>query len=289
MVSVIIPVYNRLLYLQAAIESVLAQTYQVFEIIVVDDGSIVDVMGVLRPFMGRVSYLRQEHRGVAAARNLGVSASRGEYLAFLDSDDIFMPAKLERQLTDLLKNSQVAMAYSDEFLIDNSGNTSSSALRVKRTPPLPSGCIAKDFFVDSFIGTMTVFLRRSVFDEVGGFDESMLYNEDDDLWLRIMLKYPVICSGYVSGARRIHDTNMSRDRSKMVYYQLKCIGKYIIEYKCFCFDNNAIILTRINSLLGDYLRWSLKDRRIPSLRVLAEYFHVFIGLKRLLGDNNNAK
>lgn len=282
LVSVIIPVYNRLVYLAEAIESVLAQSYPTYEIIIVDDGSVVDVVGALTPYSDRVSYVRQDHKGVSAARNLGVRMSQGEYLAFLDSDDIFMASKLEMQITDLSMNPEMALAYSYEYLIDESGKISSKPLRETRIPPLPSGYIARDFLMESFIGTMTVFLRRSVFVEMGGFDESLQYNEDDDLWFRIMLKYPVMCSKYISGARRIHAANMSRDRSMMVYYQLNSIKKYVFTYDSFCIENSAMLVKRINHLFGDYVQWAFANRRIPGWRVFKEYWLVTRKLKKLL-------
>lgn len=284
LISVIIPVNNRLTYIQAAIESVIAQTYHQCEILVVDDGSVVDVAGALRQLPVEVIFLRQDHRGVAAARNLGVRSSRGEYVAFLDSDDLFMPEKLERQLAVFRSNPGAAMVYSDEYLLDEDGNISTSPLREGRVPPLPSGWIAKDFFADSFIAMMTVLVRRTVFDEVGGFDECLLYNEDDDLWFRIMQKYPVICSDYISGARRLHDSNMSRDRNRMVYYQLKCIEKYFEDYPAFCIDNSVVVLKRIRSLFAGYLRWSLSGFHLPSYRVVTEYGRLERQFKRMLSS-----
>ena len=271
LVSVIIPVYNRLIYLNEAIESVLAQTYRPYEIIVVDDGSTVNVMQKLEPYAGAVTYLREENRGLASARNFGTQRAQGEFFAFLDDDDMFRPEKLERQVTLLRDNPLVGLIYSDEYLIDKSGVMSETSLSRDRFPPLPSGYIARDFFQDSFIGVMSVLVRRSIFEEMDGFDESLLYNEDDDLWFRILLKYPVICSEYVSGVRRLHDTNMSRDRTSMVYYQLDCIQKYIRCYPEFCLNNADAVKQRVRSLLNGYLIWNLKCHKLPSLRLLLKY------------------
>ena len=91
LISVIIPVYNRLEYIDEAIESILAQTHEDYEIVVVDDGSTVDISSVLTPYMAKIKYVTQAHKGLSAARNTGIDNSKGEYLAFLDDDDLVIP------------------------------------------------------------------------------------------------------------------------------------------------------------------------------------------------------
>ena len=268
LVSVIIPVYNRITFLHAAIDSVLAQSYQPLEIIVVDDGSSCDVFKHLMQYHGLLTFIRKENGGLASARNFGSKRARGEFLAFLDDDDVFLPEKLDQQISILLGHPEAGLVYSDEYLLDETGRMSQVPMRAKWSPSLPSGYIAREFFMKSFIGVMTVMIRRSIFDELGGFDESLLYNEDDDLWFRIMLKYPVICSDYVSGARRLHRTNMSRNRHKMVYYQLACIQKYIVECPVFVAENIDYVKDRIRLLLKSYFRWCITGIHPPSFGVI---------------------
>jgi glycosyltransferase involved in cell wall biosynthesis len=285
LVSVIIPVYERLTYLNAAIESVLAQTYRPYEIIVVDDGSTVDVRKHLEPYSDIITCLRKTNEGMASARNFGTRWAKGEFVAFLDDDDIFLPEKLVSQVDILRDKPEVALVYSDEYLLDEAGRMEQVAVRADRNPPLPSGYIARDFFMDSFIGVMTVLIRRTVFEEVGGFDEYMLFNEDDDLWFRIMLQFPVICSEYVSGARRVHGTNMSRDRAKMTLYQLRCIDKYIDSFPDFIRDNCGDVRQRVGSLMSEYLRWCVNGCKLPSLQVMKVHSRIKNRLNRLLADS----
>lgn len=289
LVSVIIPVYNRLTHLHAAIESVLAQTHRPIEIIVVDDGSTEDVRKHLEPYADRIIYLEKEHGGVASTRNAGVGRATGEFIAFLDDDDVFLPEKLEKQVAVLRDHPEIALVYSDEYLLDEAGRMTETSQQKDRIPPLPSGFIARDFFMDSFIALMTVTVRRSVFDEVGGFDESMLYNEDDDLWFRIMLQHPARCSGYVSGARRLHGLNMSKDRTMMSYYQLHCIDKYIKQYPGFVKDNGEAVLQRIRYVFSLYISMSLLSFHLPRVMILTKKIEVEKHLRELLKSRHSGE
>jgi glycosyltransferase involved in cell wall biosynthesis len=287
LVSVIIPVYNRLEYLDAALQSVLRQTYRPLEVIVVDDGSSTDVRGHLDRYGDTIRYFRQPNRGLAAARNSGAGLASGEFLAFLDDDDLFLPEKLTLQVAVLLENPEVALVYSDEYLLDAAGCMTPIPVRKDRIPEIPSGDIALDFFCDSFIGVMTVLLRRSVFQELGGFDELLFCNEDDDLWFRIMLNYHAVCSEYVSGARRLHDSNMSRDTHKMTYFQLLCVDKYLKLYPGFILKNHVAVRCRVRSLLLSYISNCVKRCSLPSLKVLNMAVGVAGRLKELLKQQVN--
>lgn len=274
LVSVIIPVFNRLCFLHAAIESVLAQTYRSYEIVVVDDGSTVDVSSHLHKFRGDLTLLRKENGGLASARNFGVKSATGEFLAFLDDDDLFCPEKLERQVAILDNNPSIGMVYSREYVINQVGGLIGDSVQNGVIAPLPSGSIAKDYFMNSFIGVMTTLVPRKVFEEMNGFDEKLYFNEDDDLWFRIMLQYPVIYDDYVSGIRRIHDSNMSKDRNSMVYYQLECIEKYINIFPDFMIEIENNALSRAKSIFGGYLCAKLKKLSLPSLNVIKKYMVV---------------
>lgn len=284
-VSVIIPTFNREHVLAGALKSVLEQSYQNFEVIVVDDYSedFETTKKVVQSFDDpRFKYVYLDaNRGPSGARNAALPFCNGDYISFLDSDDIFRPRKLEVHVEILENNPDVAMVYSDEYVMDSNGEISKVPARAQRTQPLPSGFISKDFFMDSFIGTMTVTLRRSIFEEMGGFDESLLYNEDDDLWFRIMLNYKVICSDYVSGIRRLHGTNMSRDRGKMTYYQFKCISKYIRSYPLFIKENLELVKKRAWSLLKSYILSGYVPLKLPEMRVIKAYFELRKQLEKI--------
>lgn len=211
-VSVIIPVYNRAQLVKKAIESVRQQTYQPFEIIVVDDGSTESEVGsrksgvingqknlsglrtqdsrttlhVGRALPVRLKLIRQKNKGVAAARNLGIKHSKGEWLAFLDSDDYWLPEKLEKQVAFHKENCRLLISQTDEVWIR-------SGIRVNQNKPNVK--VGGDIFERSLerclISPSAVLLHRDLLDMVGNFDESLPVCEDYDLWLRITCRYQV--------------------------------------------------------------------------------------------------
>ncbi len=184
-ISVIIPTYNRASRLAQAIESVLAQTFQDFELIVVDDGSADDTLQVVRRFADRVRYIRQPHRGVSAARNTGIRHGRGEWLAFLDSDDRWLPHKLERQMAALEQTGR-KICYTDEIWIRNG-----CRVNPRRRHRKYDGWIFVHCLPLCIISPSSVVIHRRVFETVGLFDETLPACEDYDLWLRITARYPV--------------------------------------------------------------------------------------------------
>jgi glycosyltransferase involved in cell wall biosynthesis len=187
-ISVIIPTYNRPELLSSAIGSVLNQTFQDFELIVVDDASedqIQDVLTILND--RRIKYIRHKaNRGEAAARNTGITHSGGEFIGFLDDDDQWLPEKLRLQI-DLLENSspEVGGVYSSFFAIDmENGRTLGQWVPKKR------GDIYEDMRFDNFVGTpSTVLLRRECFYRAGLFDEDIAYGLDYDMWIRISKEF----------------------------------------------------------------------------------------------------
>jgi glycosyltransferase involved in cell wall biosynthesis len=185
-VSVIIPTFNRRPMVVEAIQSVLVQREVRFELIVVDDGStdgtLAAVEEALENATAPVRFIRTERRGVAAARNLGVEAAVAPRIAFLDSDDLWKPEKLSRQLADLRDHREYRISQSDELWI-RSGRRVNPGLRHLKH--------AGDIFVESLrtclISPSAVIMETDLFRELGGFDETMSAAEDYDLWLRILL------------------------------------------------------------------------------------------------------
>jgi glycosyltransferase involved in cell wall biosynthesis len=285
-VSVVVPTYKRARLLKDALGSVFDQTYQDLEVIVVDDCSSDGGASrrVVESFPDKPIRLIEltRNRGPAGARNEAVKVATGAYISFLDSDDLWMPMKLEKQIAILQADAQVGMVYSDEFQMYPDGSVSSASVWAHREPPLPSGFIAKSFFMESFIATMTVTVRTHVLREVNGFDEAMLQNEDDDLWIRIMLKCKVICSDYPAGIRRIHQSNMSHDRDVMTYHQFLCIEKYIRTSPDFMREVGADAYRRMSRLLWQYLTGKIRKLSLPRTKVVAAYLHTRRKLDDLL-------
>jgi glycosyltransferase involved in cell wall biosynthesis len=186
-VSVIIPTYNRAAWVQEAAASVLAQTFRDFELLVVDDGSTDDTFEALAAVDGQLDLLRLEQRqGVSAARNRGAAAARGEWLAFLDSDDLWLPQKLSRQMHYLKSHPDCAICQTEEIWIRNG---------VRVNPPKTHRKAGGDIFLQSLgrcmVSPSAVVLRRQLFEDLGGFDESLPAAEDYDLWLRVAWRHPV--------------------------------------------------------------------------------------------------
>jgi len=191
-VSVIIPTYNRCAMLLEAIDSVLAQSAHAFELIVIDDGSTDGTAAALarianQPAARRGIALivnRVDHRGPAAARNRGVALARAPLIAFLDSDDLWSPAKLELELAFMRDNPGCAIAQTSEIWIRN-GRRVNPAIRHRKR--------AGDIFIDSLrtclIGMSSVMMRTDLFRTCGGFDELMTAAEDYDLWLRVLIDH----------------------------------------------------------------------------------------------------
>jgi len=186
-VSVIIPTYNRLPKVKDAIESVLGQTYRDFELWVVDDGSTDGTAEALKAFGKRIRYISQDNRGVSAARNLGMRVSRGKYVAFLDSDDLWEQKKLEIQVGYMEGNPQFPLCFTDEVWIRKGVRVNPKKRHAKY-----SGWIFEKCLPLCIISPSSALMKRSLFDEIGGFDETLPVCEDYDFWLRVTCRYPVL-------------------------------------------------------------------------------------------------
>ncbi|MCU0592459.1 MAG: glycosyltransferase [Desulfobacterales bacterium] len=185
-VSVIIPTYNRAGCLREAVDSVLAQEFRGFELIVVDDGSRDETPQLLQPYGDSIRVLRQENRGVSAARNAGIAGSRGELIAFLDSDDLWLPGKLARQVEFFRQNPESLICQTEELWVKNGSRVNPGRRHQKR-----GGMIFEPSLELCLVSPSAVMLRRELFDRVGLFNERLPACEDYDLWLRVSCRYPV--------------------------------------------------------------------------------------------------
>ena len=185
-VSVIIPTHDRAAVLGRAIESVLAQTLPPREIIVVDDGSTDGTEALLRSAFPQVRCLRQENRGVSVARNAGIAAATGEWLAFLDSDDEWLPGKLAAQREALESNPDCRLCHAEEIWIRNGKRVNAMRKHEKSGGNIYRRCLPL-----CVISPSAVVIHRDLFRDYGGFDETLPACEDYDLWLRICAREPV--------------------------------------------------------------------------------------------------
>lgn len=187
LVSVIIPTFNRAHCVGEAIASVLAQTYPHLELIVVDDGSLDQTSTVVSAFAHRLRYLPQEHGGVSAARNYGVAASHGALVAFLDSDDRWLPGKVAAQVALLQAHPEIRACYTDEIWIRHGVRVNQRVIHHKY-----SGWVFLPSLSRCIISPSSIMMQRSLWEELGGFDESLPACEDYDLWLRLSVREPVL-------------------------------------------------------------------------------------------------
>ena len=246
-ISVIIPTYNREKYLSEAIDSVLSQTYQDFEIIIVDDGSTDNTREIVSEYINRFSlqpkadppqaepaihYFYQDNKGPAAARNLGIKQSKGGYIAFLDSDDVWLPEKLEVQVERLDKCINVSLVYSDMGEINSDGKIIEANTYLFRASKRPSGYIFHDLLIGTLISTITVMVRKSTLQEVGSFSEDLLVGEDYEMWLRISKFHRIEFVDKVVALRRSHALSTSKINDILVSepWEAKVIKRILDKY-----------------------------------------------------------
>jgi glycosyltransferase involved in cell wall biosynthesis len=205
-VSVIIPAYNAARTIEQTLVSVFSQTFREFEVIVVDDGSTDDTPSILARRPDRLRVLRKGNEGrPAAARNLGVKAARGEYLAFLDADDTWHADKLALQVAALDRDPAVGLVYTADATINARGDIVS----VNPCPPGARGHIYDVLRVHNVMVGSSVVVRREAFDQAGGFDENLTSIENWDLWIRISSRWAIECIDQPLTFYRVHHGNRS--------------------------------------------------------------------------------
>jgi len=189
-VSVIIPVYNGEKYIEAAVESVFAQTFSDYEIIVVNDGSSDGTEERLEKYAGRLTYVRREHSGSAgAARNSGLRLAKAPLIAFLDADDLWLPAKLQRQVEFARAHSEYGIITTDVEWFSDEGVTNSS---LKKLYPIVNGQVMERLLFHNWVSTSAAMVRRECFEKIGVFDEEPgNFREDWLMWMRIASRYRV--------------------------------------------------------------------------------------------------
>jgi glycosyltransferase involved in cell wall biosynthesis len=211
LVSVVVPAYNASRFIRESVGSALAQTFTDIEVVVVDDGSAEPVPWVVALDPARVRHHWKENGGPSSARNFGAQQARGALIAFLDADDLWEPTKLERQVQALAARPAAAFAFGAFRTVDEAGTPTGDALRMNR----PSGDIAAALFMRNFVVTSSVVMRRRLFEEAGGFEESLASSEDYDLWLRLAERHEAIYVDGVLGSYRTNGQGLSRNFVRM--------------------------------------------------------------------------
>lgn len=254
LVSVIIPTFNRANFIERAIRSVLAQTYRNIEVVVIDDGSSDATQEIVSKYE-EIKYFKIENSGVSFARNFGVSKCLGGYIAFLDSDDEWVPDKIELQLNYLSENPSVKIVYANEKWIRNNGVVQKKKHHEKLTGLIFSKCLDQ-----CFIGPSSVLMEKSLFDSSGGFDAGYEVCEDFELWLRISFKNYI---GLVDQELVIkyggHDDQLSTKYPAMDYWRVKALYKFLITHNVENADKDLICSTiekKSKHLLKGFLKYN---------------------------------
>jgi tetratricopeptide (TPR) repeat protein len=225
LVSVIIPNYNHARYVGDAIRSVLAQDYHHYEVIVVDDGSTDNSREVIAVFGDQVRCVFQQNAGLSAARNTGIKASKGSLIGVLDADDMYEPAFLSTLVAALQEHFDADGIYCGYQFVDHV-NTLLPQIEARPVEPekLYEALLEGNFFVPE-----SIFLRRTVYDNVGLFDEALRACEDWDVWLRAAKKYRIIHSTKILTRHRVLPGSMSTDPLRMLNNRLAVLKKHVGE------------------------------------------------------------
>lgn len=229
-VSVIIPTYNRASMIIECIESVFNQIFTDFEIIIVDDGSSDNTEAVLRPYLDRITYIRQENKGNAAARNTGIEVAKGEFVAFLDSDDLWLPDKLEKQVRYLEDHPDIDMVCGNGVIFGNTKDAGRLLIPNKRAKPLEkNGVTLKGDFMKSSVRCSTIVIKKGVLEELGGFDANLRVCVDGDFSLRFLTKYRAAFMNEPLIRYRKHNDNISANREQRLLHSIKLINKLLTD------------------------------------------------------------
>ena len=223
-VSVIIPTFNRSEKVVRAVSSVLNQSFQDFEIILVDDGSTDNTHEALSKYMSAIHYIKQpKNMGVSASRNRGIRSSVSPWIAFLDSDDYWLKEKLSVQMEFVDQNPHTVACQTEEIWIKNGRR-----VNPKKRHRKPSGNIYAQSLKLCLVSPSSVIIKRSLFEDVGLFDETLPAAEDFDLWLRISCRHPIflIDKGLVVKEGG-HEDQLSRRFSGMDRFRIKAIVRLI--------------------------------------------------------------
>jgi len=243
-ISVIIPTYNRAFLIKRALESVLSQTTPANEILVVDDGSDDNTTDVIKDYYPTVKLITQENKGISAARNHGINEAEGEWIALLDSDDQWKSNKLERQISALGKNPGFLLSHTNETWIRNGVEIKQMKKHQKRGGHIFSSCLPL-----CAISPSSVIIHRSIFEEVGLFDETLPVCEDYDMWLRICARFPVL---FIDEELVIkyggHPGQLSRQYWGMDRFRIMAIEKILTSENLSIEDRTLAIKTMLKKI-----------------------------------------
>lgn len=231
LVSVIIPVFNGQNYLGDAIDSVLSQNY-LLECLVIDDGSMDNTACIAKSFTNTVKYIYKTNGGVSSARNVGLKHAKGEFVAFLDHDDLMLPGAIEEKVNKLLSNKMCVLSHSNIQIIEQgpivSNNWSINPYPTENPPP--TGAILQYLFNANYIITSTVIIKKDVINKIGYFDENISHGEDYEYWLRLAFIGEFEYVNKPLTIYRRHISGASQNSFKMAEGRLRARSEFLHKY-----------------------------------------------------------
>jgi len=262
-VSVVVTTYNRKKYLKQTIDSILNQTYDNFELIVVDNFSDYDVHAFIKSFGdNRIMLLQNKNNGMYVInRNLGLIKAQGDYIAFSDDDDWWIPTKLEKCLQCFHKDSTIGIVCSNEFIFINNNFSKNNYSLLQEIYKDQYIDLEKLFIGGNIISGSTVVIHKECFEEVGLYDESLryLYTEDYHLWLRMSAKFPIFFICEPLGYARFHKENLSADVKKSLIGLYNTLIDTMNSYPNFKTEISKHAQKRINGVTISLIKHFLKE------------------------------
>ncbi|MFC1904253.1 glycosyltransferase family 2 protein [Chloroflexota bacterium] len=274
-VSAIILTYNRAHMLTEAIDSVLNQTFKDFEVIVVDNYSSDNTEAVVKSYNDkRIKYFKNQNNGfIGVNRNYGVEKSRGEYITFLDDDDLWLSEKLERQVELLDSNKELGLVYSDSYMINGDGNVRENTYFHGVNPV--RGSAFNELFMLNVIPMLTVVIKREVLDKVGVFNPRYKIALDHDLWLRVVQYYPIDFIEQPLAKYRLYSDSVSQKNINLTYQEeLQIIDYWLKRNPGLERELGSKIKWRkaaiYRAMLSIAIRHILRDRNMASIKGLGK-------------------
>lgn len=266
-ISIIIPTYNRCSLLKRALNSVYQQSYVNHEVIVIDDGSTDKTTAMIADCFPQVNCYSQSNKGVSAARNMGINKSSGEWIAFLDSDDEWLPEKLEKQISLLNANPEYKICHTEELWIRDGVRVNQMKKHKKQ-----GGWIFPQCLPLCAMSPSSIMIHHSLFNELGDFDSNLPACEDYDLWLRITAKYPVL---YIEEPQIKkyggHEDQLSKKHWGMDRYRITALQK-ILAGGTLSNENEAKAIVMLLKKCKVFKNGALKREKAES----ADYYQSII-------------
>lgn len=264
-VSVVIPTYNRYSVLKRAVASVFAQTHPAHEVIVIDDGSNDETPQILQDFP-QIQYFYQKNSGVSSARNLGIEKSNCEWIAFLDSDDVWHEEKLQEQMAFHEQNPKILMSYTDELWIRDGHE-----VKVPKKFKKFGGLIFEECLSHCIIAPSSAFLHKNLLNSIGHFDVSFEVCEDYDLWLRIAQKYTVglvdkkLITKYGGDMDQLSMKHWGMDR-----FRVRALEKLLLKES----EKNELVRHELLLKYDLLLKGALKYDKIADINIYKEKINI---------------